>query len=155
MLFTKGKLRSDLQGLFDERFARDEPLTLAPLPPWERLSPEERRGRVLELIADIEKRGSKTKRKPRPPDAVLQMKPHARPRRTKKSPRPHSLCHASSRRARLAFKEQYRQFVAWHRQGSQRFRGGELFASFPPLAFRPPIIHAIDDVVARYKASST
>jgi REP element-mobilizing transposase RayT len=153
--WTKGKLRPELRGLFDERFAQDEPLTVAPLPPWERLSPEERRERVLELIADIEKRGSKTKRKARPAAAVLQMKPHTRPRRTKKSPRPHSLCHASSRGARAAFREQYRQFVAWHRVGSQRFRGGELFASFPPFAFRPPILHAIDELLARYKASGT
>lgn len=136
-------LRRDAPAPFDDRLAEEEQLTLAVLPSWEGLAPAVRIERVRWMIAKIERRGSTTSQSPKPAARICRRHPHTRLRPTKKHrPRPHALCHASTREARRARRAQYREFVAAYRSASVRFRSGDLLAPFPPFSFRPPLMVA-------------
>jgi putative transposase len=59
------------------------------------------------------------------------------PSRPKRGPMP--LCHASTPEHWRAYRDGWREFVAWFRSASERFRSGDLDVTFPPWSFRPSI----------------
>jgi hypothetical protein len=121
------------------RFAETESLQLAPLPCWSDLPPEVYRGRVAELVAEIEAEASAVREatgvQPSGPETVRSQNPHARPMRTKKRPAPRF--HAASRRARDELKQAYGWFVQAFREAAERLRAGDRTVRFPAGSFPP------------------
>lgn len=120
---------------FDRRWIETETLELSPLPAWRDLSPAQRRRRVEDMVAEIERCGREKHPEVKGVAAILQEEPQHRPTRLKRSPEP--LCHAESRAVWLAYKRAYLDFARWFREASARFLAGDLLAEFPPRAFKP------------------
>jgi hypothetical protein len=122
-----------------DAFATVYRVQLSPLPCWRDLSAEQRRERVLELIAEIEadarRRRAETGRDPVGAARIQAQHPLARPARSKRSPAP--LVHAATRAARRAFLDAYRIFVGAYRQAAEKLRRGDLSARFPDFSFPP------------------
>jgi REP element-mobilizing transposase RayT len=121
------------------RFAEPETLELAPLPCWSALPAEVYRGRMVELVAEIEAEAAalreETGVQPPGPETVRAQNPHARPMRTKKRPAPRF--HAASRAARDELKQAYGSFVRAFREAAERLRAGDGSARFPAGSFPP------------------
>lgn len=122
-------------GPFSPEIVEEELLTLSRLPAWEALSPSEISDRVSQMIADIEKETAATRRTALGVAKMREQQPHDKPVRTKRSKR--ALCHASCVELRQAYRDKYRIFWAAFVAASERFRGGDWTAVFPPFAFRP------------------
>jgi hypothetical protein len=112
---------------------------LEPLPCWAHLSTEEYRGRIAELVADVEGQAALKRvllgQPAKGVAAVREQEPHAAPERLKKSPAP--LFHAASRKIRRELYEGYKHFFAAFRDAAARLRAGEPAALFPPGSFPP------------------
>ncbi len=121
------------------KYAAAEKLELSPLPCWSHLSPEDYRGRVAELVgeleavavSDLQARGLA----PLGLTGVLRQDPHGRPHWTKRTPAP--LFHAATRAVRQAFRRVYMDFVAAFRSAAKALRLGDRMARFPVGAFPP------------------
>jgi len=122
-------------------FTVAETVTLARMPCWEDLSSEEVRARVAELIRQVEAearaQGGDASRSPRALRRLLQLHPHARPARSKRSPAPY--IHAASKAIRKAFVRTYREFASAYREAAQRLRAGDRNVIFPPRCFLPSL----------------
>jgi len=122
-------------------FATPETVVLTPLPCWQHLPSSQIRGRIADLLEEIERDGRRlqraTGRDPLGADLVQRQNPHQEPVRSKRSPAP--LVHAASRKARKALLDAYRIFLAAYRRASERLRGGDLSAVFPVYCFPPPL----------------
>jgi hypothetical protein len=125
----------------DEEFASHHALQLAPLPCWKHLAAETIRGRVTELVAEIEREAASSHRHagtaPLGVAGVLAQDPHDRPRRSKWSPAP--LVHAASRRVRLELRAAYYEFVAAYRAAAVKLRSGCGDVAFPQGCFPPSL----------------
>ncbi|HYG62494.1 MAG TPA: transposase [Thermoanaerobaculia bacterium] len=123
------------------QFATEEVLTLAPLPCWRHLPPEEYRRRMVDLVAEIVEEARVVREakgtEPLGADMVRRQQPHTRPNRTKKSPAP--LFHTASKRAYLALREAYSRFVAAFRDASEKLRAGDRLVEFPEGSFPPAL----------------
>ena len=108
---------------------------LEPLPCWAHLSAEEYRGRIAELVADVEGQAALKRvllgQPAKGVAAVREQEPHAAPERLKKSPAPRF--HAASRKIRRELYESYRHFLAAFREAAARLRAGELAVVFPAV----------------------
>jgi hypothetical protein len=123
------------------QFATEEVLTLAPLPCWKHLPPEEYRKRMAALVAEIveEARVAREAKgmEPLGADAVRRQQPHTRPNRTKRSPAP--LFHTATKRAYLMLREAYSRFVAAFRDAAEKLRAGDRSVAFPEGSFPPAL----------------
>ena len=121
------------------KYAEEEELKLSPLPCWARLTPEQYRATVAELVEEIEAeaRAGREARggEPLGVKAILRQDPHSRPNQAKKSPAP--ACHAASKEARKKFWEDYSAFVAAFREAAERLKKGEWPVRFPLGSFPP------------------
>jgi hypothetical protein len=121
-------------------FAERVEVELSPLPCWAHLSTAEQQQRFSELLersrAQMKEKFREEGITPLGARAIRRQHPHDRPRQPKRGPAP--LCHASSHRLRVRYREAYREFVAVYRRASERFRAGELDVVFPPHSFPPP-----------------
>jgi REP element-mobilizing transposase RayT len=129
------------RGIAFERLEFATPCTvhLEPLPCWAHLSAEEYRGRIAELVADIEGQAALKRvllgQPAKGVAAVREQEPHAAPERLKKSPAP--LFHAASRKIRRELYEGYKHFFSAFRDAAARLRAGEPEVLFPPGSFPP------------------
>ena len=136
--WKKGALIKGAENAWDDRWAEEISLELAPLPGWAALSQSERRDRVDRLVCEIVEEAAKTStQEVKGAEAVIQEDPRHRPARSKKSPRP--LCHTTSIEKRKAFVETLRAWVTAFVEASKRFRSGEWAVEFPPWSFRPSV----------------
>ena len=115
------------------------PVELAPLPCWSSLSDAEWRARCVAMVEEIEEETRQENaacgRSPLGVARVLAQHPHARPRRSDRSPAP--LVHAATRRAREAFRAVYQAFVDAFRSAAERVRQSETAVDFPRYALPP------------------
>ena len=133
-------------------FETSYPVELVPLPCWSSLSDAEWRTRCAMMVREIEdetyRENAACGRSTLGAARVLAQHPHARPQLIARKPAP--LVHATTRRAREAFREVYRAFVDAFRAAAQRVRQGETAVAFPQYAFPPaaPFIDGRDGVWA-------
>ena len=124
-----------------QAFVEREELSLAPLPCWESLAPEEHRARVQELIDEIEAearlRQEATGKPPLGREAVCRQDPHREPNRIKKGPAP--LVHAADPAVRRGLRRAYFAFCDAYRYAANRLRAGAMDCQFPVGAFPPPL----------------
>lgn len=114
--------------------AETRTVELSPPQMWAELTEDEQRARWCEVIETAETRY------PAParvlgPAAVLRVKPHDRPEKSKRSPAP--AVHASSRAQRLEWRGAYRAFVETYRSAMKALRAGVEACGFPPEGCRP------------------
>ena len=119
----------------------EETLELTKLPCWAHLSDEDYRGRVAEIVRDIEKKAAEKRelegRSCLGRDRILQQDPLGAPKSSACSPKP--LFHAVSKKAREAMKEYFKAFFDAYRIASAELRGGKLNTVFPDHAFPPAL----------------
>jgi REP element-mobilizing transposase RayT len=124
-------------------FKTEYQVVLSPLPCWADLSLEQQNKRVQEIVDNIEKEAKKqidiTGIKPMGPKGVLNQSPTLKPFKTKRSRAP--ICHASSKQARSAYRDLYRQFVTAFRQASIKLRTGITNVKFPDHCFPPSLAY--------------
>jgi REP element-mobilizing transposase RayT len=120
-------------------YAEEEALELVPLPCWAHLPAEEYRDRVRAMVQEIERETRaaqvRTGRAPLGRRRILGLHPHAKPDRSKRSPRP--LCHAASKAARIGFRRAYLEFRLAFRQAAEDLRSGLRAPEFPIGSFPP------------------
>ena len=123
------------------RYATAETVTLAPLPCWKGLTPEEYRQRVSDVVeraeADAAAERQSTKARPLGVATIRSQDPYSRPRRLKRSVAP--LLHAASREVRRRFRDAYAAFVAAYRRAAERLRAGDAAPPFPIGCFPPAL----------------
>ena len=121
------------------QYATKETLFLSPLPYWKDLREDQQRERVAGLVREIEAEAAaereRTGIEPPGPAAVRAQKPHDRPNKSKKSPAP--FCHAASKAVRCELYDAYAWFVGCFRQAAEKWKAGDLTASFPCGSFPP------------------
>jgi REP element-mobilizing transposase RayT len=121
-------------------FAIRYPVPLSPLPGFEEMPDEKAQKYFFELFENIKEetwhRHVDQGTSPIGKKAVLAQNPHDAPRHTKRSPAP--MCHASTRKRRLAYVQAYKHFVSLYRQAAAAFRRGVLNVTFPGDCFPPP-----------------
>ena len=122
-----------------ERFASEERLVLSPIPCWQHLPVTEVRRRVAEIVAKIDEEGARERqRKGRLSlgvKKILRTRPHKRPRRVEKSPKPR--IHAATKRVLRQIREAHAEVIAAFREASERLRSGDRQAVFPEGTFPP------------------
>ncbi|MEM7356719.1 MAG: hypothetical protein AAF657_38235, partial [Acidobacteriota bacterium] len=115
---------------------------LAPLPAFRHLEPEEYRGKVAELIREIEQEGE-ARRDGHPVvgvEKILSQNPYEPPtRQTKRSTKPRF--HAASKAPRLDLEAELAAFLAEYWGASQALRSGNLKAAgwFPEGCYLPAL----------------
>ena len=123
----------------EERFATEEQLVLSPLPCWAHLPEEEWRGRVQDLVAQIEEEGARERRRTGKKSLgvkkILRVRPHKRPRKVKRSPKPRF--HAVKPEVFKRMREAWKEVMAAFRNASARLRAGEMDVEFPEGTFPP------------------
>jgi len=121
------------------KYATPETLTLSPLPCWKHFSADQQQERVADLIHEIEAEAAtereRTGIEPPGPAAIQAQRPHDRPNKPKKSPAP--FCHAASKAVRRELYDAYAWFVGCFRQAAEKWKAGDLAASFPCGSFPP------------------
>lgn len=129
-------------------------LELTPLPCWQNKASEWRRGRISELLADIEEETAgchaRAGTSPAGVKSVLRLDPHSRPAEQKRTPAP--LVHAVTNEMRQQLTKAYDQFLLAYRAASKRWRSGDLSVTFPEGSFAPLVSPAI---LAKARASPT
>jgi hypothetical protein len=122
-------------------FATFHDLTLAPLPCWRHLPPQQHQHRVAALIADIERETAERHHaeggKPLGVAGILRQDPTDHPPTSVRSPAP--LVHAASKRARRELRIVYYSFVAAFRSAAERLKRGCRDVVFPEGCFPPPL----------------
>jgi len=123
------------------KYATEETLTLDPLPCWKHLTDQERRCRVVALVAEIEAQAALQREKTRIPslgvDRILAQDPQSRPSHSKRSPAP--FCHAASKAWRQLLRTAYGEFVDAFRRAAERLKSGDRNVQFPQGSFPPPL----------------
>ena len=124
-----------------QAFVEREELSLAPLPCWKSLAPEDYRARVHGLIAEIEAAAQvqqeETGKPPLGRDAVCRQDPHHEPNQIQRSPAP--LVHAVTPTVRRGLCKAYFAFREAYRYAARRLRAGATDFEFPAGAFPPPL----------------
>ena len=133
----QAKQRGDLRPR--EAFHKPCSLKLSPLPHWKDLPKKEQEKNARDILQGAKQHAqdSMNGKAPLGVQKVLQQHPHAKPHRSKRSPRP--LCHATTAQARRAFKKLYKQFVNDYQEAAQALREGDAHAEFPHFSYRPPL----------------
>lgn len=129
-------------------YTAKETLSLLPLPCWEGLDLEERRGRVALLIAEIvaEARRQRGRREPLGVDLILRQRPHERSVHCKRSPAPRF--HAATREARRQLYLAYYRFAGAYRIAAlERRLANDLGRSPYPRGCFPPAPPFVEDRV--------
>ena len=122
-------------------FATRYELILEPIPCWADLTPDERRAKCREIVAEIEREATemyrRERRRPLGMKKVLEQNPHDGPDDFVRSPAP--LCHTSTTTERDGFHKFYFGFRDKFRAASARFRSGiaEALSEFPASCFVP------------------
>ena len=124
-------------------FLRWGSFELTVLPDWKDLTEQQRRTRFRKGVRDLEEMYAQ-QRKDQQRNAMgtarlFELDPRDRPRNPKQSAR-QPLCHASSKKKRVEFARQWRDFVNEHRKASADFLNGYWEREFPEGSFRPPIL---------------
>jgi len=133
----RARSRQEARDRMNELWAEAETLTLAPLPFWAHLTDSGRRRRILRAVTAIQREGASSFERVLGRRGVVTQDPQVRPNRPARSPRPQ--CHASRRELRAEFADRYRAFTSVFLHASEKWRQGDLSASFPSGAFRPVI----------------
>jgi hypothetical protein len=125
-------------GVFDSAVT----VHISPLPCWNRLSGEEIKMRIADLVGEIEDEARHMHQMkgttPMGMERVLQLHPHDAPQQ-EQSKRSHApLFFATTREARQLFRQSYTSFLNRYRQAAERLRAGDLNVAFPPGSFPPP-----------------
>jgi hypothetical protein len=119
--------------------ASTEVVRPSPLPCWSHLAPEVYRGRIQEMVREINESAAAARAEslivPLGPDGVRAQNPETRPRKIKKSPAP--FFHALQKKVRKALWEAYVAFFAAFREAAERLRDGDRSAAFPVGSFPP------------------
>ncbi len=136
--WRKGQLKAGGEDMWSDALAEEVRLTLSPLPSWRGLTGEQRRRKVEGLISDIVNEGKARFKAVVGVKKVTSQDPKYQPEKKKKTPRP--LCHASTKQARVEFREKLRSWMAAYSEASKRFRNEEWTVPFPPWAFRPGVL---------------
>ncbi len=138
---TKERAARQLKGKNVDRedFATEERLVLSPIPCWAHLPPSTVRQRVAEIVARIDEAGARerrrTSRRSLGVKKVLRVRPHKRPRRVEKSPKPRF--HAATTRVLRQLRDAHAEVVAAFREASARLLAGEVDVVFPEGTFPP------------------
>jgi hypothetical protein len=131
--------RNDGQDVDPEDFAEVYQVPLVPLPCWAHLPPEEYQQRIGQLVIEIEEEAANKREREGKTvlgvEAIENADPHERPETVKKSPAP--VCHASTRRAYLDYRELLSAIIEAYDEASKAFRSGEFNVIFPLGTFRP------------------
>ena len=116
-----------------------ETIHLEPIPCWRHLSKTGFRGRIRELVSQIEtetaNRHTREGTQPLGTKAILARDPHHRPLELKKSRAP--AFHAATKAARRELVEAYGWFLEAYRLAAESMRRGDFHASFPEGSFPP------------------
>src|SRR6185295_1001550 len=119
--------------------ASTEVVRLSPLPCWSHVAEEEYRGRIQEMVREINESAAAARAEslipPLGADGVRSQNPETRPRRIKKSPAP--FFHALRKKVRKALWEAYGLFFAAFREAAEKLRAGDRDAAFPVGSFPP------------------
>jgi len=120
-------------------FSEVHDLSLAPIPAWAGLTPEERCGRIREMVLQITAAArEKSKERGQEPLGVrriLLQDPHSKPEETKRSPKP--IVHAVSGSVRMAMRIEFYLFRRAYREAAEALRNGDSAVEFPAGAHRP------------------
>jgi len=120
-------------------FAEVQDLELAPIPAWGHLSPEERRGRVREMVREItveaRAKAETMGRAPLGVRRILRQDPHSKAEKTKRSPKP--IVHAVSGAVRMAMRIEFYLFRRAYSEASEALRNGDFAVKFPAGSHRP------------------
>jgi hypothetical protein len=123
------------------RYATEETVHLSPLPCWKHLSDDAYRGRVTELVDEIEEEAAAERRRTGKPvlgvEAILAQDPQYRPAHLDRSPCPLFL--AASESMWRTLYEGYAWFVAAFRSAAEKLRAGDRAAPFPRGSFPPAL----------------
>jgi hypothetical protein len=121
--------------------ASPEVVWLSPLPCWSHLAPAVYRGRIREMVQEIDEAAAAARAEslipPLGPEGVRAQNPETRPRKIKKSPAP--AFHALRKAVRKALWEAYGHFVAAFREAAERWREGDRNVAFPVGSFPPAL----------------
>lgn len=122
-------------------FASRELVRLVPLPCWQRLTEKRYRGRMLEIVTQIEvetvARHAREGTRPLGARAVLAQHPHETPVKMKKAWAP--AFHAATKVARRELLDAYGRFLNAYRVAAARLRDGHLKPGFPEGSFPPSL----------------
>jgi len=135
--------RSHGQTIKKNQFSFTYEVALTPLPCFASLSRKEQQARWRQLISDVEietrERLERDGRQVMGREKILSQDPHARPERSKRSPRP--FCHAVEQTTIKVFKEAYEIFVAAYRQAQALLTKGDprSLSMFPDDCYLPPL----------------
>ncbi len=138
------KARRTIKGRKEAReadFEEKVELVLSPLPCWAELSEEEHLARLRQLVAEVEAEAEAERRsahalRPPGPRRILQLAPHHRPEKLKKSRL--KLVYAMSDEVRRPFLEAFRLFHQAYREAAERLKAGVWDVVFPAGCFPPP-----------------
>jgi len=135
--FGEARRRGERVSLED--FAERELVTLSTLPCWQGLSPEEIRERIAYLLESIERQHAERRRAEGKgvlgAKAVCRRHPHSRPEKLKRSPAPRF--HATTKEARRALADAYREFMAAFHEAAELLKLADPEPGFPPGSFPP------------------
>ena len=119
--------------------ATEESFSLAPLPCWKDLPPEEYRARVAELVREIEEetrqRFREQGRSPMGRKRILRQNPHDKPMNSSRSPAPRF--HAATAAVRKGLELAFYEFRVWYRRAADELNAGKKNVEFPPGCFPP------------------
>ena len=114
-------------------------LQLAAPPMWADLAEEEQRQKVCEMVDEGAIRLQIERKRRRitclGPRAVMAQHWSARPKKTKRSPRP--LCHSSCPRKRKEHREEVQQITGWYKEAMAQLRKGRANPAFPDGTIPP------------------
>ncbi len=120
-------------------FATEEHLLLSPIPCWEHLAPATVRRRVAEIVTRVDEEGARERqrkgRKSLGVKKILRVRPHKRPRRVEKSPKPRF--HAATKKVLQQLRDAHAEVVVAFREASARLMAGEVDVVFPEGTFPP------------------
>jgi len=126
-------------------YSTTETIELEPIPCWRHLSKTCIRGRIRELVSQIENetanRHDREGTQPLGTETILARDPHHLPGKLKKAWAP--AFHAATKAARRELVEAYGWFLSAYREAAMRLRKGELQAGFPDGSF-PPRLPFVD-----------
>ena len=122
-------------------FATQYEVKLSSLPCWEKLSQDEYRAKVENLVNGIETETRSNNRKagllPPGPGVILATDPHSHPDEPKRSPAPP--CHTSMKSLHREFMAAHYAFTDAYVEASALFRSGKRNTTFPDGCFPPPL----------------
>ncbi len=119
--------------------AREERVVLEPLPCWADAAKEEVRRRVKSLVAEIKEDGAMEREREGKRSLgvrkILRARPHKRPKKVEKSPKPRS--HAIAAAVLEEMREAYREVLRAYREATERLLAGIRDIAFPEGTFPP------------------